>query len=85
MFDDVPDNVRQMRDHDYNYIIPKQKSCFFNHFPQYQLVYNWNNLHLLLESVSEPGKFRSEPKSYFLEKYKTECTKQNCYSYLSVI
>ena len=84
MFENVPENVRRMRDNDYNYLLPQNIYSYLNHSPKYQLIYNWNNLHLLLKTVSEPSKFRSELKSHFLKKYKTECTKQNCYSCLAI-
>ena len=84
MLDFVPDNGRRLRDDDYNYHLPPNKHASLNHFPQYQLIYNWNNLDIFLKSVSEPSKFRSELKSHFLEKYKTECTKPNCYSCLAI-
>ena len=82
--DNVPDNIRRLRDDDYNYFLPTNKHASLNHFPKYQLFYNWNNLDIFLKSVSEPTKFRSELKSYFLEKYKTECTQPNCYSCLAI-
>ena len=43
-----------------------------------------DNLDIFFKSVSEHSKFRSELKSYFLEKYKTEYTKPNCYSCLAI-
>ena len=84
MLDDVPENVRRFRDDDFNYLLPQNKYSYLNNFPQYQLIYSWNNLPLLIKSVSEPSQFRSELKSHFLEKYKTECTKQNCFSCLAI-
>ena len=84
MLDDVPENVRRLRDDDFNYLLPQNKYAYLNNFPQYQLIYSWNNLPLLIKSVSEPSQFRSELKSHFLEKYKTECNKQNCFSCLAI-
>ena len=83
MFDDVPDNVRRSRDDDYNFLLPQNNHVSLHHFPRHKLVYNWNNLPLLVKSLSEPSKFRSELKKHFLAKYKTDCTKQNCYSCLA--
>ena len=57
MLDDVPENIRRLRDDDFNYILPQNKYAYLNNFPQYQLIYNWNNLPLLLKSVSEPSQF----------------------------
>ena len=68
MFDNVPENVRRSRDDDYNLLLPQNKHAFLNHFPQHKIIYNWNNLPLLVKSVSEPSKFRSELKSYFFRK-----------------
>ena len=68
MLEYVPEKVRRILDEAYNYLLPQNNHAYFNHFPQYQLIYKWNNLHLLFKSVSEPGKYRSEPKSHFLEK-----------------
>ena len=78
-FDNVPENGRRSRDDDYNYLLPQNNHVYLHHFPQYKLIYNWNNLPLLVKSVSKPSKFRDELKTIFLTKYKTECTKQNCY------
>ena len=83
MLDNVPDNFRRLRDDDYDYLLPTNKHASLNHFPKYKLIYNWNNLDICLKSVSEPSKFRSELKSHFLKKYKTDCTKQNCHSCLA--
>ena len=83
MLDNVPENDRRLRDDDYNYCLPQNNYAYLNNYPQYKLIYNWNNLHVLLKSVSEPSKFRSQLKSNFLEKYKTECTKLNCFSCLA--
>ena len=85
MLDNVPDNIQRLRDDDYNYHLPPNKHVSLNHFPQYQLIYNCNNLDVYFKSVSESTKFRSEIKSHFLEKYKTECTKQNCHSCLAIM
>ena len=57
MLDDVPENVRHLRDDDFNYLLPQNKYAYLNNFPQYQLIYNWNNFNLLLKSVSEPSQF----------------------------
>ena len=46
MFDNVPENVRWMRDDGYNYLLPQKIYSYLNHSPNYQLIYNWNNLYL---------------------------------------
>ena len=78
MLDDVPENVRRSRDDDYNFFLPRNKYLYLHHYPEHKLIYNWNNLPLLLKSVVEPCQFRTELKSHFLAKYKTECIKENC-------
>ena len=65
MFDNVPENGRRSRDDDYNYLLPQNNHVYLNHFPQHKLIYNWNNLPLLVKSVSEPSKFRAELKLFF--------------------
>ena len=70
MLDDVPENVRRSRDDDYNFVLPQNKYLYLHHYPKHKLIYNWNNLPLLLKSVSEPSKFRAELKTIFLTKYK---------------
>ena len=84
MLDNVPENVRRSRDDDYNFLLPQNKYIYLHHFPKHKLIYNWNNLPLLVKSVAEPCKFRAELKSHFLAKYKTECNKQNCYSCIAI-
>ena len=84
MLDVIPDNVLRYRDDDFNYVLPQSNYNYLHHFPKHKLIYNWNNLPLLVKSVSEPLIFRAELKSLFLSKYNTECTKLNCRSRLAV-
>ena len=84
MLDNVPENVRRSRNDDYNFLLPQTKYVYLHHFPKHKLIHNWNNLPLLVKSIAEPCKFRTELKSHFLAKYKTECTKQNCYSCIAI-
>ena len=47
---------------------PQNNHVHPHHFPQQKLIYNWNNLPMLVKSVSEPSKFRAELKTIFLNK-----------------
>ena len=76
----VPENSRRSRDDDYNFASPPLKFPDLHHFPTQKIIYNWNNLPLLLKSVSEPGIFRKELKNHFLSKYETDCANLNCFS-----
>ena len=80
MLSTVPENSRRSRDGDYNFASPPIKFPDLHHFPTQKIVYNWNNLPLLLKSVSEPGIFRKELKNHFLSKYETDCANLNCFS-----
>ena len=84
MLDNVPENVRRSRNDDYNFLLPQTKYVYLHNLPKHKLFHNWNNLPLLVKSIAEPCKFRAELKSHFLAKYKTECTKQNCYSCIAI-
>ena len=70
MLDNVPENDRGLRDDDYNFCLPQNIYAYLSNYPQYKLIYNWDNLHALLKSDSKPRKFRSQLKFNFLEKYK---------------
>ena len=81
MYSTVPESVvRRSRDDDYNYLSPQIKYANLHYFPSSQLIYNWNNLPLLIKSVSEPSEFRSELKRFLISKYETDCYLPNCYS-----
>ena len=84
MIDAIPDNNLRCRDDDYNYVLPQSNYNYLHHFPKHKLIYNWNNLPLLVKAVSEPLIFRAEFKSLFFSKYKTDCTKHNCRSCLTM-
>ena len=80
MLSTVPELSRRSRDDDYNFASPPLTFSDLHHFPTQKIIYNWNNLPLLVKSVSEPGIFRKELKNHFLSKYETDCVNLNCFS-----
>ena len=81
MFGTIPDNgPRRVRDDDYNFMNPPVNYSHLHYFPKSRLIYNWNNLPLLIKSVSDISEFRSDIKHHFLSKYETICDNPNCYS-----
>ena len=84
MFSTAPnnDNIRRNRHDDYDYFFPPVINADLHYFPKSQLIYNWNNLPILVKSVSDPLNFRSDLKNNFTAKYETICHDLNCYSCL---
>ena len=77
----VPDQgVRRTRDDDYNFHPSALSFADLHYFPTPQLIYNWNNLPLLVKSVSDMSDFRSDLKQHFVSKYETICLDNNCYA-----
>ena len=77
----VPDQgARRTRDDDYNFHPSSLSYADLHYFPTPQLIYNWNNLPLLVKSVSDMSDFRSDLKHHFVSKYETNCLDVNCYS-----
>ena len=84
MLSNVPENVRQSRKDDYNFLLPQTNYVYRHHFPKHKLIHSWNKLLFLVKSNAKPCKFQAELKSHFLAKYITKCTKQNCYSCIAI-
>ena len=83
MLSTVPDQgIRRVRDDDYNYYPSLLNYPNLHYFPTQQIIYNWNKLPIHIKSVSDFSNFRSELKSHFVSKYKTDCFDTNCYSCL---
>ena len=80
MLTTVPEHSRRSRDDEYDFASPPLTFLDLHHFPTQKIIYNWNNLPLLLKSVSAPGILRKELKKHFLSKYETDCANLNCFS-----
>ena len=77
----VPDQgVRRVRGDEYNYFSSPANFADLHFFPTPQLIYKWNNLPLVIKSVSDISNFRSDLKRNFISKYETICHKHNCFS-----
>ena len=77
----VPDQgVRRVRGDEYNYFSSPVNFADLHFFPTPQLIYKWNNLPLVIKSVSDISNFRSDLKRNFISKYETICHEHNCYS-----
>ena len=81
MLPSVPDQGgRRIRDDDYNFFPMSISYADLHYFPTQQIIYNWNNLPLLIKSVSDMADFRADLKSHFVSKYETVCHTVDCFA-----
>ena len=65
MLDVIPGNALRRRDDDYSYVLSQSNYNYLHRFPKHKLIYNWNNLPVLVKSFSEPLRLKAELKKSF--------------------
>ena len=74
-------NTRRSRDDNYNYYYPQPICSQLCHFPNVQIIRNWNSLNISYKSIGNEKEFRQALKTDILSGYDQEmCDITNCFS-----